>query len=101
MGQAMNETVKGQKLTPAQLEKAEKLADEFRKNANHVQEADVCAQEILELLPKMWAERGFSPEQSVFAIALVTIHLREKFPVGKERFDAVAHQAHKYYAEKT
>lgn len=94
------ERVPGQALNDEQIEKAKKAAEELLANVDHVKEADNVAGEILELLPKMWGEHGFSPEQSVFCIALVTIHLREKFPGGKERFDAVAHEAHKYYVEK-
>lgn len=96
----MAEKIAGQRVSDERVEKAQRIADEFRANVDHVREADECAQEILELLPKMWAERGFSHEQSVFAIALATIHLREKFPDGKDRFDAVAYEARKYYAEK-
>jgi len=95
------ERVPGQTLNDEQIEKAKKAAEALLANVNHTQEADAVAQEILELLPKMWGEHGFSPEQSVFCIALVTIHLRETFPGGKERFDAVAHEAHKYYVEKS
>lgn len=94
------EEVKGQKLSDDRIAKAQKAADDLRANVDHVREADVCAQEILEMLPKMWADRGFSPEQSVFAIAMVTVHLRETFHGGKERFDAVAREAHKYYVAK-
>lgn len=92
--------VEGQKLTEGQLKQAQKAAEDLLANVDHVREADICAQEVLELLPRMWAERGFSPEQSVFTIAMVTVHLRETFPGGKERFDAVAREAHKYYVEK-
>lgn len=92
--------VEGQTLSDAQRETADKIAEAFRQQANHVQEADTCAQDLLQLLPKLWAERGFSQEQSVFTIALVTIHLREKFPGGKVRFDAIAHEAHKHYTEQ-
>lgn len=92
--------IEGQKLSDEQLEKAQKAADDLRDNVDHVREADVCAQEILELLPRLWADRGFSPEQSAFSIAMVTVHLRQTFPGGKERFDAVAREAHKYYVEK-
>lgn len=96
----MAEKLEGQKLTEERLKKAAEAQDKVLADVDHIQEADICAQEMLELLPKMWAERGFSPEQSIFAIAMVTVHLRETFPGGKERFDQVAHEAHKHYVNK-
>ncbi len=96
----MSAKIEGQSMSAERVAEAQKIADKLRSNVNHVQEADACAQEILETLARMWAERGFSQEQSVFAIAMATVHLRETFPGGKERFDAVAHEAHKYYVEK-
>jgi hypothetical protein len=96
----MAEKLEGQALTQEQIKKAAEAQDKILANVNHVMEADVCAQEILELLPRLWAERGLSPEQSVFSIAMATVHLREKFPGGKQRFDEVAREAHLHYLAK-
>jgi hypothetical protein len=42
-------------------------------------------------------EKSLSPEQAVFGVALLAINMRETFPGGKERFDAVAGAAADYY----
>lgn len=67
---------------------------------DHLLEAAGNAEEIIKQLQQDWADRGFSPEQCVFALALVTINFREGVPAkfgGKEMFDRVAAEARAYY----
>lgn len=57
-------------------------------------------EEILAYLNEKWNERGFTPEQRVFSIALATVNLRQHFPDsmgGKATFDIVAKTAWEYY----
>jgi hypothetical protein len=42
-------------------------------------------------------EKELSPEQAVFGVALLCINMRERFPGGKEQFDAIATAAADYY----
>lgn len=67
---------------------------------DHTNEAAANTEEILKLLTQMWAEKAFTPEQSVFALALATINVRETYPDkfgGKDAFDKLAYEARKYY----
>lgn len=67
---------------------------------DHLLEAASNAEEIIKMLQQDWADRGFSPEQCVFSLALVTINFREGVPEkfgGKEMFDRVAREAKAYY----
>jgi hypothetical protein len=66
----------------------------------HALEAAANAEDIIRHLGEQWGDRGFTPEQCVFALALVTINYRESVPAqygGKEMFDRVAAEARKYY----
>lgn len=92
------ERLEGQALSSAARKEAEARVDKILASVDHVAEASILAKDVLETLSKMWAERGFSPEQCVFSLALVTIQCRETFPSGKERFDAVAREAQASYA---
>lgn len=85
--------------SPENMEKARRLIEASGMN-DHALEAAQNAETIIQLLQAEWGERGFSPEQCVFALALATINFRESMPDkygGKEMFDRVAHEAHKYY----
>lgn len=67
---------------------------------DHALEAAASAEDVIKYLQNAWAERGFTPEQCVFALALVTINFREGVPSqfgGKEMFDRVATEARKYF----
>lgn len=66
----------------------------------HALEAAANAEDVIHYLGELWGDRGFTPEQCVFALALVTINYREGVPAqfgGKEMFDRVAAEAKKYY----
>jgi len=67
---------------------------------DHALEAAGNGETIIRWLNEQWGEMGFSPEQCVFALALVTINYRENLPEkfgGKAMFDRVAVEARKYY----
>jgi hypothetical protein len=85
--------------TPESMDAARKVIEAAAAN-HHLLEAAGNAEDIVSYLQQEWASRGFSPEQCVFALALATINFRETMPEsfgGKEMFDRVAHEAHKYY----
>ncbi len=85
--------------SPENVEKAKRAIAAQSMN-DHALEAAAHAERIVQLLTAEWGEHGFSPEQCVFALALATINFRESMPEkygGKEMFDRVAHEAHKYY----
>lgn len=66
----------------------------------HSLEAAGHAEDIISMLNAQWGDKGFTPEQCVFALALVTINYREGLPEkygGKAMFDNVAAEARKYY----
>ena len=44
-------------------------------------------------------EANLTDEQVAFAVALLCVNVRETFPNGKERFDAIAAEAAAYYDE--
>lgn len=67
---------------------------------NDAIEAARSAEIIIEWLQGEWGEKGFTPEQCVFALALATINFRETVPSeygGKDMFDRVAGEARRYY----
>lgn len=85
--------------SPANLAAARRLI-EARSMNEHALEAAAFAEDTLKWLQREWGERGFSPEQGIFALALATINVREGVPAehgGKEKFDDVAEEARKYY----
>lgn len=85
--------------SPESLAAARRVIEASATN-DHLLEAAGNAEDIVSYLQQDWASRGFSPEQCVFALALATINFRETMPEnfgGKEMFDRVAHEAHKYY----
>jgi hypothetical protein len=83
----------------ASLQKVKEILD-GTKSTTPVLEAASAVEPAMKALTVLFAERGLEPEQVVFALALVTINYRETTPNrlgGKEMFDRVAHEAHKYY----
>lgn len=87
------------KKSPEALNKAKQVI-EARSMSEHALEAAGHTEEIIQWLQQSWGERGFTPEQCVFALALATINFRETIPAkhgGKEMFDRVAAEARKYY----
>ena len=85
--------------SPENAQKAARLMEAGAMN-EHAIEAASHAEEIISWLQSEWGERGFTPEQCVFALALATINFRESVPEkygGKEMFDRVAAEAKKYY----
>lgn len=95
------ETFKGERSE----ESAEKLAKkQLELQAKATQEAQAEASEEAEHMIRMisarWAERGFTPEQCVWSLALATVNFRESMPEkfgGKAMFDRVAYEAKQYY----
>ena len=66
------------------------------------QEASEEAENIVRTIASRWSERGFTPEQCVWSLALATINFRESIPEsfgGKAMFDRVAYEAKQYYDE--
>lgn len=87
------------KRSSASMDKAQKTIS-ARAMDEHALEAASHTEEIIKWLQGEWGERGFTPEQCVFALALATINFRETLPEkhgGKEMFDRVASEARKYY----
>jgi hypothetical protein len=85
--------------SPAGLAKAQNTIAANAMN-EHALEAAGNAEAIIRHLGETWGDQGFTPEQCVFALALVTINYRESVPEkygGKEMFDRVAAEARKYY----
>jgi hypothetical protein len=81
------------------LKKVKQILDGTKSSAP-VDEAAEAVEPAMKALTVLFAERGLDPEQVVFALALLTINFREQMPErigGKEMFDRVAHEAHKYY----
>jgi hypothetical protein len=86
-------------------ENMQKLADKQREIAakaveDAMAEASGDVEEVMRLLSERWMDKGFSPEQIVWCIALLTINWRETFPVksgGKEAFDRICREAKAYY----
>jgi hypothetical protein len=70
------------------------------KPTSRVHDAAAAVEPAMKSLTVMFTERGLDPDQVVFALALLTINFRETVPDrhgGKEMFDRVALEAHKYY----
>jgi len=85
--------------SPESIDKARRTIEASSMN-DHAIEAAANAEEIIQFLTAQWADRGFSPEQCVFSLSLATINFREQTPAkygGKEMFDRVSYEAHKYY----
>lgn len=85
--------------SPESLEAAKRKMAADAMN-DHALEAAGNSEHIIKWLNEQWGEMGFSPEQCVFALALVTINYRESLPEkygGKTMFDRVAAEARKYY----
>lgn len=86
-------------MPPEALRKAKEILDGTQ-HVGPVAEAADVVEPAMKTLTVMFTERGLDPEQVVFALALLTINFREQVPDrygGKEMFDRVAHEAHKYY----
>jgi len=93
-----DDTIPGQARTAENLQAAKQVIEKLA--VNHVTEAAGNAEEIIQYLSSMWNAEGFTPEQCVFALALVTINYRETLPDklgGKEMFDRVCKEAREYY----
>ena len=85
--------------SPENIEKAKRIIEAGAMN-DHALEAAGHVEDVIGFLQEMWSDRGFSPEQCGFTLALVTINFREGVPTkygGKEMFDRVAAEARKYY----
>jgi hypothetical protein len=85
--------------TPENIDKARRIISAGAMN-DHSLEAAAHAESIIRFLQAEWGERGFTPEQCVFSLALATINLREGVPEkygGKDMFDRIAFEARKYY----
>jgi hypothetical protein len=85
--------------SPESIEKAKHTIAAGAMN-DHALEAAANAEEIIGYLGELWGDRAFTPEQCVFALALVTINYREGVPAqfgGKEMFDRIAVEARKYF----
>lgn len=85
--------------SPEAMEKVKQILD-GTKQTDPVIEAASAVEPAFKALTVLFTERGLDPEQVVFALALLTINFREQVPDrigGKEMFDRVAHEAHKYY----
>ncbi len=59
-------------------------------------EASDAVEPALRLLNEYWAERGFTPQQIIWCIALVTINMRQSYP-DRAEFDRICGEANAYY----
>lgn len=92
---AVERTTEGQKRFDA---KQAELAAKVIQDATL--EAAGDAESVIALLQARWGDAGFTPEQCVYSLALVTINFRESLPEkfgGKAMFDRVAGEARAYY----
>lgn len=87
----------GQSATPEQVVRGQAMAARVFDGVDHVDEADQFSRALLEHVATEGAQRGLSPEQQVFAVAVATIHLRRTFPAGSQRFDEICRGAQAHY----
>lgn len=87
----------GQSATPEQVTRGQAAATKVLDSVDHVDEADQFSRSLLEHVATDGAQRGLSPEQQVFAVAVATIHLRGTFPAGTQRFDEICREAQTHY----
>lgn len=87
----------GQSATPEQVARGQAMAARVFDGVDHVDEADQFSRALLEHVATEGAQRGLSPEQQVFAVAVATIHLRRTFPAGSQRFDEICREAQVHY----
>lgn len=95
---ARGEQVAGQQRSAESTQKMQEIL--AKAPLNDQDEAAGFAEEIIEMLNNAWNERQFTPEQRIFSIALATVNFRQHYPEdkgGKDEFDRVAHEAHKYF----
>lgn len=107
----MNEPKPEDKFVPTpRSEAGQKRFDEKQREvaakaaAEAMAEASTDVEEVMRLLTQRWTEKGFTPEQIVWCIALTTINWRETFPDkhgGKETFDRICREAKAYYDANT
>ncbi len=87
----------GQSASPENIARAQAAAAKVRDGVDHVDDADQFTRALLEHVATDGAQRGLSPEQQVFAVAVATIHLRRTFPAGTQRFDEICREAQAHY----
>lgn len=87
----------GQSATPEQIARGQAMAAKVFDDVNHIDNADQFSRALLEYIATDGAQRGLSPEQQVFAVAVATIHLRRTFPAGSQRFDEICREAQAHY----
>jgi hypothetical protein len=87
----------GQAATPEQIARGQAMAARVFDSVNHLDDADEFTRALLEHVATEGAQRGLSPEQQVFAVAVATIHLRRTFPAGAQRFDEICREAQAHY----
>jgi hypothetical protein len=87
----------GQSATPEQIARGQAMAARVLDGVDHIAEADAFAETLMEHVATDGAQRGLSPEQLVFAVAIATIHLRRTFPAGTQRFDEICREAQVHY----
>lgn len=88
--------------TPEGMKKLEEKQRELTAKAvvDAMAEASGDVEEAMRLLTERWTSKGFTLEQIVWCIALMTINWRETFPDkngGKEMFDRICRDAKAYY----
>lgn len=94
----MKETFKPEQRSAAGVKAQEAKLAEAAKNVFDEASGDV--EDVMRLLTSRWAEMGFTKEQIVWCVALVTVNMRETFPAangGKEAFDKICAEAAAYY----
>lgn len=87
----------GQVASPEQVARGQAMAARVFDSVNHLDDADAFTRALLEHVATEGAQRGLSPEQQVFAVAVATIHLRRTFPAGAQRFDEICREAQAHY----
>lgn len=87
------------KRSPAEVARTQRMMQE-QSLREDLTEAAQFTEETIAWLNAQWADRGFSPEQAVFSIALACCNLRDHFPPGQggvEFFDRIAAAAREYF----
>lgn len=90
---------RNQSMSAKSLEKAAATRAAEVEKHDTAEAAQLC-EDTVAWLKDTVQDRGLTPEQMFFAIALVTINIRNHFPTdkgGKELFDATAKRAWEYF----
>ena len=86
--------------TPAVVAEQEKRIAADAEKAS-IERSGQLTERLLVYAQAYCREQNLTPEEWVFAAALLTVNLRETFPPGKAAFDTIAAGAAEYYDSAT